>query len=395
MILGASILQLPAIREAKKMGHTVIAVDMDKNAVGFKDADICEVISTIDVQGVLNAARKHHIDGIMTLASDMPMRTVAKVAKELGLIGISEETAFKATNKYAMREALKNYDVPVPEFYKAVSKEEYIDALKKISKDIIVKPADNSGSRGIYFLENLVSEEKINLAYDRAKKFSRSGEIMIEECMTGQEISVETLSVCGSCNVIQITDKITTGLPYCVEMGHTQPSHFCSNVKLHNSIEDVAKKATYAIGIENGPAHVEIMVTSEGPKVVELGARLGGDCITTDLVPLSTGVNMVKESINVALNEPTNLKNECNKGAAIRYFKTRIGNIKKIEGIDKAKIIPGIKRIEITRDVGCEVVEIRSSLDRVGFVIAQGVTAKEASLTCEKALNTILVQIGG
>ena len=117
MILGASILQLPAIEQAKKMGVQVIAVDMNPEAIGFKvDGITKEVISTIDIPAILEAARRHKIDGIMTLATDMPMQAVAVVAKELNLVGISSDTAIKATNKAAMREALKEAGVPVPLF---------------------------------------------------------------------------------------------------------------------------------------------------------------------------------------------------------------------------------------------------------------------------------------
>ena len=111
MILGASILQLPAIKQAKAMGLDVIAVDINPNAIGFKVPNIKkEIISTIDIPSVIEAAKKHHIDGIMTLATDMPMRTVAAVVKELGLIGIQEETALKATNKAKMSK-LKEYEI--------------------------------------------------------------------------------------------------------------------------------------------------------------------------------------------------------------------------------------------------------------------------------------------
>ena len=117
MILGAGVLQRPGIRKAKEMGLEVIAVDMNPNAIGFSDADISLVISTIDIPAVLKAAREYQIDGIMTLASDMPMRTVARVAQELGLPSISEDAAFKATDKQAMRQALAAHGVPIPVFF--------------------------------------------------------------------------------------------------------------------------------------------------------------------------------------------------------------------------------------------------------------------------------------
>ena len=119
MILGASILQVPAIEKAKSMGLTVIAVDMNPDAVGFKIPGVMkEMISTIDTPAILEAAKRHQIDGIMTLASDMPMQSVAAVSHEMGLVGISQDTALKATNKAFMRDALKGAGVPIPLYYR-------------------------------------------------------------------------------------------------------------------------------------------------------------------------------------------------------------------------------------------------------------------------------------
>ena len=130
MILGASILQLPAIRKAKEMGLEVIAVDMNPEAIGFQEENVvCEVISTIDIPAVTECAKKHQIDAIMTLASDMPMRSVAKVSEELGLVGISAQTALNATNKAVMRQCLFDAGVPVPKFYKVSNEREYREAF--------------------------------------------------------------------------------------------------------------------------------------------------------------------------------------------------------------------------------------------------------------------------
>ena len=151
MILGASILQLPAIEKAKEMGLDVIAVDMNQEAVGFGVEGIKkEIISTIDIPAIVEAAKKHQIDGIMTLATDMPMRSVAAVAKEMNLVGIDADTALKATNKAEMRKALQEGGVPIPKFYKVGNEEEYMEAVKNFTIPFIVKPADSSGSRGIY-----------------------------------------------------------------------------------------------------------------------------------------------------------------------------------------------------------------------------------------------------
>ena len=126
MILGASILQLPAIEKAKEMGLDVIVADMNPEAIGFSVSGVKkEIISTIDISAIIEAAQRHQIDGIMTLATDMPMRSVAAVADQMGLVGIDEETALKATNKAEMRKALQEANIPIPKFFIVSNEEEY------------------------------------------------------------------------------------------------------------------------------------------------------------------------------------------------------------------------------------------------------------------------------
>lgn len=392
MILGASILQLPAIEKAKEMRLDVVVVDMNPDAIGFNVPGIeKEIISTIDIQTVISAAKRHRIDGIMTLATDMPMRTVAAVAKEMNLIGIDEETALKATNKAEMRKALQLNNVPIPKFYVVSNKDEYKEVVKQFDVPFIVKPADSSGSRGIFEVKDIHNEDLIVEAYEYCHPFSRVGDVVVEEYMEGPEVSVETLTVNGECHVIQITDKLTTGAPHYVEMGHSQPTMLSKEIA--EQISKVAKAANKAIGIKNGPSHTEIIVTKEGPKIVELGARLGGDNITTHLVPLSTGVNMVECCIKIALGEIPDIKKKWNKGSAIRYFNQKPGCIKFIDGIEEAKKVPGIKQISIVHEVGENITEVTSSGSRIGFVIAQGVNVNDAIKFCENALKRINIKI--
>lgn len=392
MILGASILQVPAIETAVDMGLKVVAVDMNPDAIGFQIPGIeTEVISTIDIPAVLEVAKRHSISGIMTLASDMPMRTVAAVAKEMGLVGITEDTAIKATNKAAMRKALQDAGVPVPKFFRVTNEEEYTRAVKEMTGAFMVKPADNSGSRGIIKVPATATEnEKID-AYRYSRENSRSGDVVAEEYMEGPEVSVETLTVDGVCHVIQITDKITTGAPYFVEMGHTQPT--AHSEEIAERIRQVAIAANRAVGITNGPSHTEIIVTSEGPKIVELGARLGGDCITTHLTPLSTGVDMVRCCIAIALGEKPDLTSKFSKGSAIRYFSQTPGVVQSIDGIAAAEKLPGVKQVSIVHGVGETVGIINSSAARMGFVIAQGDDRNNAISLCQKAMEAIKITI--
>lgn len=394
MILGASILQLPAIQKAKDMGLDVIAVDMNPEAIGFKvDGIKKEVISTIDISAVIEAAQRHNIDGIMTLASDMPMRTVAAVAEELNLIGIDYDTAIKATNKAEMRKALVENSVPVPMFFQVNTREEFYNAVQKIKNAgyrCIVKPVDNSGSRGIDLLKDF-DRETLDRAYEYSKQSSRSGGLMVEEFMEGPEVSVETLSINGKCHVIQITDKLTTGAPYFVEMGHSQPSQLSEKIK--EKISQVAIAANKAIGIKNGPSHTEIKVTKDGPKIVELGARLGGDNITTHLTPLSTGVDMVEACINIALGLPADIEKKYHKGSAIRYFSVDNGRIEDILHVEEAKKKAGVVQLSIVHNKGEKLNGIKSSGDRVGFVITQGYDAQDAILKAENASSIVKFEL--
>ena len=387
MILGASILQLPAIEKAVEMGLDVVVLDMNPEAVGFSVQGVTkEIISTIDVSAAVEAAKRHKIDGVLTLATDMPMRAVAAIAEECGLIGVSTDTARKATDKSVMRNALKEAGVPIPQFFVVKTKEEYWEATRKLSIPYMVKPADSSGSRGIIKVENDIEIER---AYYYALEHSRNGIVVVEEYMAGPEVSVETIAIEGKINVIQVTDKITTGSPHFVEMGHTQPSR----LDCIDEIKRIAILANKAVGIENGPSHTEMIITQDGPKIVELGARLGGDCITTHLVPLSTGVDMVEACIKIALGEKPDITPTLNCGSAIRYFHQRAGIVKKIEGIEKAEECEGIRNISIVHGVGETVTEITDSGSRMGFIISQGRDAEDAANIAENAQKCIVIDI--
>ena len=390
MILGAGVLQRPGIRKAKEMGLEVIAVDMNPNAIGFSDADISLVISTIDIPAVLKAAREYQIDGIMTLASDMPMRTVARVAQELGLPSISEDAAFKATDKQAMRQALAAHGVPIPVFFGVKDQQEYLRVIELVPGDcFIVKPADSSGSRGVHLV---FKGEDVMKAFADSQSFSRSGVVMVEEYMIGQEVSVESLTVDGKTEVIEITDKLIVGDGNFTEIGHTQPCALPDAIQAE--IKDVVCQTVKAIGIDHSPSHTELKVTPNGVKVVEIGARLGGDNITTSLVPLSTGVDMLAACIHIALGEDIGSYNKSPNTAAIRYFAPPVGVIKSIRNVEKARDIAGVKDIQFLCKEGERVGPITSSTDRVGFVIAQGYGGRHASEICEQAVDCIIFEIG-
>ncbi len=388
LIIGASILQLPAIKKAKELGYYVGVIDYDPKAIGISFADEYFNVSTIDADGVADVAKKFNPQGIMTLATDMPMRSVAKASEACGLPGISMDTAIKCTDKGEMIKAFKEHNVAHPWFYIAESEDDIKSISALASYPCIMKPTDSSGSRGVVLIE---SAHQLKKEYAYAKNYSRCGSVIVEEYLAGSEVSVEIIVTDGAVNVLQVTDKLTTGAPHFVEMGHSQPSRLGDeNV---SSIKALAEQAVKAVGITNGPAHVEIMLTENGPKMIELGARMGGDCITTHLVPLSTGIDMIKATIEIACGEKPDITPKFSKGSAIRYFNANKGTITAIENTADASKIDGVQEISFTKGIGDVSGEIGSSTDRIGFVISQSDTAENAVCVCRKAGETVKITV--
>jgi biotin carboxylase len=386
MIIGASVLQLPAILKAKEMGLHVAVVDFNPQAIGIQYADRYYNASTMDEDAVLAAAGDYQPDGIMTLATDMPMRGVAKVAEKLGLPGISYDTALKATDKFEMIKAFKAYDVVSPWFFTVDSIEELKALEDQLSYPCIMKPTDNAGSHGVVLAKSF---DDMLREYDYSRENARHGKVIIEEYLKGDEVSVEVMVVDGKVNILQITDKLTTGAPHFVEMGHSQPSRH--PLATQKAIKELATKACQAVGINRGPAHVEMMVTERGPVMIELGARMGGDNITTALVPLSTGIDMVKATIDVALDNQPDIEPSLHCASAIRYIAAPEGIITSINGVEEAKQLPGVKEVIMTKSVGEISTPIHCSNDRIGSVITQATTAEAAVRACEVALKKVKI----
>ncbi len=387
MILGGSASEVPVIQRALEMEHRVVLVDRDEHSPGFKESVIAEYHSIADKEKVLELARKYSVDGIVS-SVDAGVRPAAYACRILGLPGISEEAAFMGTDKVAMRIRLKERGVPVPEFYIVKTKEEYLDAVAKFEDTCIVKAADSSGSRGIYKLNDLADRADIDYAYDYCREFSSTGELLIEEFMVGPEICAETLSSKGVCYPIQISDQLHKEPPYFTDCGYSQPCMLDPAVV--EEIRRIAIDANLAIENYQGSSCTEMIITKDGPKVVELGARLAGDFMTTAMVPLSCGVDMPGDVVRIALGEDIDPTHRFSKGSCVRYFmKERVGTIKQIVGVEEAKQLEGVWRVEILKGVGEEATPLRKSSDRLGLVIAQGKDAEDAIRIADKALGMI------
>lgn len=294
-IIGASYLQLPLVKKAKELGLETLCFAWEDGAVCSSVCDKFFPISTTDEEEILRVCKIEGIDGVCTIASDVAAPTSAYVAEHLGLVGNSYKSAVKANNKYQMREAFMRSGVPCPH-YKMVTCAAEIDSGHLVYP-LIVKPSDRSGSLGVQKVGN---GRELKLAIENAISLSFKKEAMVEEYIEGREISVEFISYKGKHYPLAITDKVTTGAPHFVELEHHQPANLTQSQ--YEEIYKLTQKALDALGITNGASHSEYKITSDGSiYIMEVGARMGGDFIGSDLVKLSTGYDFLKGVIDVAL----------------------------------------------------------------------------------------------
>lgn len=392
MILGASALQVPAIRAAREMGYEIILVDYDENAVGFALADIKLVVSTLDMEEVYRQALIYRPDVVITSTSDGPVRTAAYVNEKLGKRpDLSYEDSLCATMKNHMRKRMKESGVPIPAYYAAEDWESFRAAVGALGGRCIVKPSDNAGSRGVTFLDGREkTEEELRRVYEYSKSNSRNGIVMAEEFMTGPEVSVEAMTVEGKTTVIAITDKYITEPPYFVEIAHSEPSRLSAGMQ--EKIRETALQAVRAIRLQNGPSHTEIKVTEDGPKVVETAARLGGDFITSRLVPLSTGVDLVGASVRLAAGEKPDLSAKWQRAATIHFIQSGKGKIRCLEADEEISGMDGVEEVTLYKKAGDRTDGTKSSNDRLGHIITVGRTAEEAMEIGKRALERIHIE---
>lgn len=358
LILGAGEMQIPVIQRAKTMGLFTIVADMDADAPGMKYADDAVVISTMDKEGILECSKRYKIDGLLT-TSDAPVNVVSYVGEALGLPSMSTEVAAICTNKYLQREKFAENEINVP-FFQLCDKNTDLKQLKDYP--YIVKPVDSSASRGV---KKADGEKELQLAVSEALEYSRSGKVIVESFITGKEFSVETYTQNNITTIVNITEKLCIGEDkgFFVEDTHIEPARITN--KEWVAIESEVKKAIKALHINNCPTHTEIKLNDEGAFIIEIACRLGGDYITSDLVPLSTGVDMLENLIKIALGENIDVERKLNKCSAVQFLNTE--NYEKcrafIDSSDTHIIRYEIKEFENK--------QIKSSLDRLGYVILQ------------------------
>ncbi len=388
LVLAAGILQIPIIKKAHEMGYYVIAADGDPNACGLKYADKAICVNITSEEDMLKMAHEEQIDGVIHPCSEVSMNVMGRINDELGLAGISKEQAIRATNKHLMRVAFEAGNAPSPRSILVTSVE---DAWNHFSNDFvtdaILKPSRNSGSRGIAKVVKGINEAEFKNLYERALEESRDKSVLIEQFIEGPEFSVEIIVWQNKVNVLTVTDKKTTEAPYFVELGHNQPS--CYPAETVQIISDAAVAGVKALGVNNCACHAEVKVQNGNAYLIEIGARLGGDFISTELTYLSTGIDMVAAAVNCALGiEPYLEATEEKHGVCVRYFCPTPGklvSISNIEILNDTRVYDS----EIYHMAGDMIPEVTSSLCRSGHVIVTEETPQKAIALAEKLISEV------
>lgn len=351
---------MPLVKKAKELGYEVYCFAWDKDAVCKEIVNQFYPISITEKDVILEKCREIGIDGICTIASDVAAPTVAYVAEKMNLNANSYESACRANNKFEMRIALDKACVPCPKYRCVTDSDALQDA--DLAFPLIVKPSDRSGSLGV---AKVYSLDELKKAVATAVGFSFKGEAMVEEFIEGREISVEFISYHGKHYPLQITDKVTTEAPHFVELEHHQPADLSEDI--FNEIYRITERALNALGLTEGASHSEFRITPDGRIVVmEIGGRMGGDFIGSDLVQLSTGYDFVKGVIDVAMDsfQPPAFGTPMHSGVYFLCEETR----ELLPIFHSHDSYPEIKMCEQTDK---DLKHIECSADRSGYLIYQ------------------------
>jgi len=394
LILGAGVLQGPALRIAGEMGLETIAVDADSEAFCVSLADRFEKIDLKDREGIEKLARslmeQGGLAGVMTAGTDFSA-SVAWVAEKLRLPGISFEAALDASDKERMRKRFKEAGVPSPEFIviNGRSGEAGEAPALPFSWPVVVKPVDNMGARGC---RRVGSAEELKTAVAEAMAFSRSGRVIVEEYMEGPEFSVDALIYRGEITICGFADRHIFFPPYFIEMGHTIPSSIDPAVM--RPLIETFNRGVKALGITDGAAKGDVKLTSRGPMIGEIAARLSGGYMSGWTFPYSSGVLPTRGAIEIAIGEkPGGLENKWNWTSAERAFISIPGEVLSVQGIETAKVMPWVRDVFSRVKSGMAVTFPENNVTKCGNIISAAPDRETAVNSAENAARSVLIRL--
>jgi biotin carboxylase len=399
MILGAGVMQGPAIRIAKKMGLYTIAVDADPQAPCVSLADRFERIDLKDKEGVEALGRalqkRGGLEGIMTAGTDFSA-TVAWAAEKLGLPGIPWEAALNASDKERMRRCFKKAALPSPEFTvlsEVPAQWPPVAGAALAAYPLVVKPVDNMGGRGCRRVNRF---EELQAAVKEALAFSRSGRAIVETFMEGPEFSVDAIVYGEEITICGLADRHIFFSPYFIEMGHTMPTAIEREAR--EKILETFRSGVRALGI-TGPNHAgaakgDIKLSPSGPMIGEIAARLSGGYMSGWTYPYASGVEPVRGAILAALGrKPEGLDVQKNWTSAERAFISIPGRVRSIHGAETARQKPGVRDLFFRAAPGSRVIFPENNVTKCGNVICAAPDRDSAVTAAEQAARSILIRL--
>ena len=393
LILGAGKEQVAAITAAKAKGIRTVVLDFNPKADGCALADEFHLVSTRDRGAILDFVKGYagKIDGVITIASDIP-HMVSAAGEALGVRHIPLSVAELCVHKLHMKEKLSEAGVNVPAFARVTSLGELRAFIARVGFPVVIKPVDNSGARGV---QRLTRGMDIAAAFDYARGFAYSGEVIAEKFISGLQISTEGLFHDGVFHCTGFADRNYTRLddskPFMVEDGGDIPTVL--NAADKKKVEAEFEKAARGLGIDWGPAKGDMIFGDDGkPYVVEIAARLSGGNFCYDKVPWSTGVDIVDILVDMAVGnpiDPARFVPTRDLATSQRYFFPAAGTIKQIDGIAKVEAAAHIRKVDLWAGPGQTVAAAENHPSRVGYVIACAPTREEAVAAAQAAVAQV------
>ena len=385
LFIGAGVYQTKGILKAKELGYRVVAVDENTNAEGFEHVDNFLNINIFEHAKIIEFAKNENVYAVLSISSDICLETVAIVNGALGFPSMTLDQIRLISNKGLMRKKLYEFNIKDINFFILKEISEISEALEVINFPLVVKPVDSSGSRGVSYVKNeqeLIS--KCKLAFD----FSRTNEILLEEYMDGNEVAVDGFVIDGKLVVLSISDKIRTPPPYLLDTEVIFPSLEPNNIK--QEIGEMLTKVIKILEINNCPIHIEMMITKEGVKIVEIAVRGAGFKVYTDIVPYISGVDTLLVQIKLLLGEDVVInKSIANKAVCLKFLNGGAGILKDVYGVEEAKKIEGVQEIKIYPKIGDKVKKLTCGADRLGHIVTYGKTHHKVREKAKKAENCI------
>lgn len=399
LIICGGIEATHGIARAREMGLHVVVSDADANAPGLKLADGQIIASTYDPEGTADAAEHyaraiHPIHGVICMGADVP-HTVAAVAAKLGLKGVSPQTAHLAMDKLAMKQRLATHDIPIPWFAPLRDAADLQLALLERGRDLVVKPVDSRGGRGV---QRMNAGRDAAEAFDAAKAQSPTGRVMVEAYLSGPQISTESILLNGTGYTPGFSDRnyeyLDRFAPWFVENGGDLPAQVSPVIRA--DVEATVTAAAKALGIDNHNYKGDMVVHQGKAHVIEIAARLSGGYFCTREIPLSTGVDFVGATIKLALGEPltpADLTPAFERPIVQRYVFPPAGRIAALHGLDDARALPGILEVLPSKGPGDIIPPATSSAARAVMLLATGESVAEARANADRALRLVRIEM--